>query len=129
MISVLIGILLAIHVVVCILLVFIVLMQRPRSEGLGTAFGGAVTDTLFGSGAGNVLTNITKWLGTIFFITTLSLAYLYSHREPPSKLGQKLQNASMPQAAPLSTNALPAAPKLPAGPAEQPISAAPPAGK
>jgi preprotein translocase subunit SecG len=76
----LIVILLIIHVIVCVLLLLIVLMQRPRSEGLGTAFGSAVTDTLFGSSTGNVLTKITTWLGIIFFATTLSLAYLYSHQ-------------------------------------------------
>ncbi|NUN92767.1 MAG: preprotein translocase subunit SecG, partial [Verrucomicrobiae bacterium] len=51
----LIGFLLTIHVIVSVLLVLLVLMQRPKSEGLGTAFGGGVADSLFGSGAGNVL--------------------------------------------------------------------------
>ncbi len=37
--AILIGFLLTVHVIVCILLVLIILMQRPRSEGLGTAFG------------------------------------------------------------------------------------------
>ena len=52
MTSILIGFLLTVHVIVCVLLILIVLMQRPKSEGLGTTFGGGVTDTLFGSGAG-----------------------------------------------------------------------------
>ncbi len=94
MIDIFIGFLLAVHIVVCLLLTFIVLMQRPRSEGLGTAFGSAVTDTLFGSSTGNVLTKMTTWLGTIFFITTVSLAYLYTHHKPSSKLGSELQEAS-----------------------------------
>ncbi len=89
--NIIIGVLLAIHVLVCILLVLIVLMQRPRSEGLGTAFGGGVADTLFGSSAGNVLTKITTWLGIIFFVTTISLAFLYSHRPTSSGLGSKLK--------------------------------------
>ncbi len=101
-ISILIGFLLTVHVIVCILLIMIVLMQRPKSEGLGTTFGGGVTDTLFGSGAGNVLTNITRWLGTVFFITTMLLAYLYSHREPTSTLGSKMAapDVTMTNAAP-----------------------------
>ena len=89
----LIGFLLTVHVVVCVLLVLIVLMQRPKSEGLGTAFGGGVTDSLFGSSAGNVLTKITTWLGVIFFITTISLALLYSRATATKKasLGAKLK--------------------------------------
>ena len=102
MIGILIPILLIIHVIVCILLLLIVLMQRPRSEGLGTAFGGNVADTLFGSSAGNVLTKITTGLGVAFFITTILLAYLYSHRSPAvggSKLGRKLPGNPVPEAA------------------------------
>lgn len=88
----LIGFLLAVHVTACVLLVLIVLMQRPKSEGLGTAFGGGVADSLFGSSAGNVLTKITTWLGIIFFITTVSLALLYSRETATRKgtLGAKL---------------------------------------
>src|ERR1700675_1026692 len=93
MIPIRIGFLLTVHVIVCILLILIVLMQRPKGEGLGTTFGGGGTDTLFGSGAGNVLTKNTTWLGTIFFITTVVLAYLYSHREQSDSLGSKMKAA------------------------------------
>lgn len=96
------GFLLTLHVIVCILLLLIVLMQRPRSEGLGTAFGGGVTDTLFGSSAGNVLTKITTWLGTIFFLTTISLAYLYSNHgfigKKGNGLGERMKSAPVKQA-------------------------------
>lgn len=90
--GILIGFLLTLHVIVCVLLVLIVLMQRPKSEGLGTAFGGGVTDSLFGSSTGNVLTKITTWLGVIFFLTTVSLALLYSRATAAKKssLGAKL---------------------------------------
>lgn len=89
----LIGFLLTVHVIACVLLVLLVLMQRPKSEGLGTAFGGGVADSLFGSSAGNVLTKITTWLGVIFFITTISLALLYSRGNAAKKasLGAKLK--------------------------------------
>ncbi|MCC7519282.1 MAG: preprotein translocase subunit SecG [Verrucomicrobiae bacterium] len=94
--GVLIGFLLTIHVIVSVLLVLIILMQRPKSEGLGTAFGGGVTDSLFGSSAGNVLTKITTWLGIIFFLTTISLALLYSRVSAGKKsdLGARLGAAS-----------------------------------
>jgi preprotein translocase subunit SecG len=115
------GILLTVHVVVSLFLILIILMQRPRSEGLGTAFGSAVTDTLFGSGAGNVLTKITTWFSVVFFATTLCLAYIYSHNRPTSSvLGEQLkatdENLIPPQVLPL-TNSFPPIVPLEASPA------------
>ena len=94
--TILTGILLTIHIIACILLVLIILMQRPRNEGLGTTFGGGVTDTLFGSGAGNVLTKITTWLALIFFATTISLAWINSHRESGKSLKSHLIETTVP---------------------------------
>ncbi|MEM9446627.1 MAG: preprotein translocase subunit SecG [Verrucomicrobiota bacterium] len=71
---------LAVFVVCSVLLVLVVLMQRPRNEGLGTAFGGGVTDTVFGAQTSDVLTKLTIWLGGIFFVCTLGLAILYSQQ-------------------------------------------------
>ncbi len=98
----LIGFLLTVHVLTCILLLLIILMQQPRSEGLGTAFGGGVADTLFGSNAGNVLTKITTGLTVTFFLTTFSLAWLYSHRNTSTDLERRLRT---PVAAEMDTNA------------------------
>jgi len=59
----------------CLFLVLLVLVQLPKKEaGLGTSFGGGATDALFGSGAGNVLTKLTKWCAILF----LSLCLLLS---------------------------------------------------
>ncbi len=115
MTGILIGVLLTTHVIVSVLLLLIILMQRPRSEGLGTAFGGNVADTLFGSGAGNVLTKITAWLATIFFVTTITLAYLYSHRDTSSSLSKKLAGKPVAESTLTATNKPPitSAPPLP----------------
>ena len=56
--QIVINILLVIHVLVSLLIVFLVLMQRPKNEGLGAAFGGGVTDNLFGAQTTNVLQTI-----------------------------------------------------------------------
>ena len=80
MLSLFINLLLAIHVVVSLLIVFIVLMQRPKSEGLGAAFGGGMTENLFGAQTSNVLANFTRWLGGIFFFLTLLLSILYARQ-------------------------------------------------
>jgi preprotein translocase subunit SecG len=51
-------------------------MQRPRSEGLGSAFGGGITDNVFGSQTTNVLAKFTTWMGIAFFAITLLLSIL-----------------------------------------------------
>lgn len=76
--SILIPILIVFHVAICLLMVLVVLMQRPRSEGLGAAFGGGMTDNLFGAQTTHVLQKFTVWLGGGFFALTLLLAILYS---------------------------------------------------
>lgn len=78
MVSILINILLAIHVIVSLLIILVVLMQRPKNEGLGAAFGGGMTENLFGAQTTNVLANFTRWLGGIFFVLTVSLSILYA---------------------------------------------------
>jgi preprotein translocase subunit SecG len=55
-------------------------MQRPKSEGLGAAFGGGVTENIFGAQTTNVLTKITGWLAAIFFLLTFVLSILYAHK-------------------------------------------------
>ena len=118
--NILIGFLLTIHVICCVLLVLFVLMQRPRQEGLGTAFGGGVTENLFGAGAGNILTKITTWLGIIFFATTIFLAYLYSHREQAVSLREKLRNLPAAETSPAKApSSIPAPSQSPPSPSSQ----------
>lgn len=74
--SIILSILIAIHVLVCALMILVVLMQRPRSEGLGSAFGGGITDNVFGSQTTNVLARFTTWMGIAFFSITLLLSIL-----------------------------------------------------
>lgn len=67
-------------IIVCILMIAVVLMQRPKSEGLGAAFGGGMTDNLFGAETTNVLSRFTVWLGGLFFLLTLVISILYVKR-------------------------------------------------
>jgi preprotein translocase subunit SecG len=76
----LINILLGIYVFVAVLMILIILMQRPKSEGLGAAFGGGVTENIFGAQTTNVLTKITGWFAAIFFLLTFVLSILYAHK-------------------------------------------------
>ena len=78
--SILINVLIAFHVLVCLLMVVVVLMQRPKNEGLGAAFGGGMTENIFGAQTTHVLQKFTVWLGIVFFALTLLLAILYAKR-------------------------------------------------
>src|SRR5260221_6472947 len=78
--QILINFLLAIYVLVALLMLLVILMQRPKSEGLGAAFGGGVTENIFGAQTTNVLVKFTGWLTVIFFALTFTLSVLYSHK-------------------------------------------------
>src|SRR5216683_7626341 len=78
--SILINLLLGLWIFVALLMVLVILMQRPKSEGLGAAFGGAVTENIFGAQTTNVLVKFTAWLAGIFFALTFTLSVLYSHK-------------------------------------------------
>jgi preprotein translocase subunit SecG len=104
--SILLSILLVFYVLVTLLMILVILMQRPKSEGLGAAFGGGVTENIFGAQTTNVLTKITGWLAGAFFALTFALSVLYAHRtNAPSGLRQELMKteanaAALPQAQP-----------------------------
>ncbi len=74
--SISINLLLVVFVIVCLLMALLILMQRPKQEGLGAAFGGGVTDQVFGARTTNVLQRGTVYLGSMFFILSLTLAIL-----------------------------------------------------
>lgn len=78
--NILINSLLVFEALVCLLMMFVILMQRPKSEGLGAAFGGGVTENIFGAQTTTVLTTATTWLASIFFVTILLLSILYAHK-------------------------------------------------
>lgn len=68
--------LIIIHVICCILLVAIVLLQVGRGRGMMGFLGSSTAETLFGSRTGDVLTKSTTVIAVIFMLTSLSLAYL-----------------------------------------------------
>lgn len=66
----------AIHIIVCILMTIVVLLQPGKSGDLGSIFGGS-TQTIFGAaGAVPFLAKLTRILAVVFFVTSLSLSYL-----------------------------------------------------
>jgi preprotein translocase subunit SecG len=85
--NIFIPILLTILVLVCVLLTLVVLMQRPRNEGLGAAFGSGVTENIFGAQTATVLTKATVYLGCTFFAVTLLLTILTARQSMTRRAG------------------------------------------
>ena len=68
--------LLVLHVMVCLVLILVVLLQRGKGSDMGSALGGGGSNTVFGSrGAGNFLTKLTTGAAIGFMLTSLSLSY------------------------------------------------------
>ena len=107
--QILINFLLAIYVLVTLLMVLVILMQRPKSEGLGAAFGGGMTENIFGAQTTNVLVKFTSWLAGIFFALTFALSVLYAHK---TSRDTGLRNELLKQ----QTNAQPSASAAPVNP-------------
>jgi preprotein translocase subunit SecG len=102
--NILINVVLAIDMLVAVVMTLVILMQRPKSEGLGAAFGGGVTENIFGAQTTNVLTKFTGWLAGIFFVLTFVLGLLYAQRSSSdSSLRRELM--AMPTAAPAESPA------------------------
>jgi preprotein translocase subunit SecG len=93
MLNVVFYVVLVVHVVSSLLLILTVLLQRPKSEGLGASFGGAITDSVFGAQTSDILVKASVWLGTIVLTATLALATIYSHTSTRSGINQKVLDA------------------------------------
>ena len=69
--------LVTLHIMACLVLVLVVLLQRGKGGDIGAALGGGSSNTVFGSrGAGNFLTKITTASAITFMVTSLTLSYL-----------------------------------------------------
>lgn len=98
-----IQLLFAVLVVVSLLLLGVVLMQRPKQEGLGAAFGAAITDQAFGARTTDVLKKATVYFGSAFMLICLVLGMLINkkhHQESESLLsGAMVQEVAKQEAA------------------------------
>jgi preprotein translocase subunit SecG len=110
--NLLINLCLVLFVLVAALMVLVILMQRPKSEGLGAAFGAGVTENIFGAQTTNVLVKFTTWLAGIFFALTFALSVLYAHHSVASSAFRrelmKTQGAPPTSPAPVKPQSSPA---------------------
>ncbi len=89
----------AILLIVCALLLLVVLMQRPKQEGLGAAFGAQMTDQAFGAQTTDVLKKGTVLFGTLFMLLCFVLGVLMTARHKASKSDLNVKQVEAPVAA------------------------------
>ncbi len=71
-----------VHILVALSVIGLVLLQHGKGADMGAAFGSGASGSLFGvSGSANFLSRATAVLVAMFFLTSLTLAYLSSHRD------------------------------------------------
>src|SRR6202051_725789 len=103
-----------IHVIVCLFLIAVVLLQSGKSGDLAAAFGGQGSQTAFGPrGAASVLSRATTWSAIIFMVTSITLSIFAARRTGAASVlsgGNPAQTKSQPA----TPSAPPAAPQNPA---------------
>jgi preprotein translocase subunit SecG len=82
MLTIVINLLTFVLILVSLFMLLVILMQRANSNaGMGSAFGGGVTESTFGAETTNILEKATKWAALAFFILALILYLLFMSRE------------------------------------------------
>jgi len=117
-----ITILTIIHILVCIFMVSIVLLQHGKGADIGATFGGS-GQSLFGTeGPVPIMNKVTTTVAVVFMVTSISLAYLSAHRTTSSVMGEYSAPAPIEQPAP-RTEPLPANVPMPATAPDEPAPA------
>ena len=90
------------HIMVCIFLVSIVLLQHGKGADIGATFGGG-GESLFGTeGPVPIMNKITTGVAVLFMVTSISLAYISAHSTTSSVMGGYEMQAPVEQAAPIA---------------------------
>ena len=111
---------LTLHVVACIVLVVLVLLQSGK-EGMGVIFGGGSSSLFGSSGAGGILVKLTAFIAVLFIITSLSYNVITSSKSPEESLVDKVEAVQIDEPAAPQT----AAPAQNNAPAENSTTPAP----
>src|ERR1017187_420419 len=107
---------LTVHVLVALGIIFLVLLQHGKGADMGAAFGSGSSGSLFGAtGSANFLSRTTAALAVVFFLTSLGLAYVATHK--PNRGASVMQGATSPPAAGVApAGEVPKPADAPAGP-------------
>ena len=113
-------VILSLHVLVCVLMILLVLLQSGKGGGFSGIFGGSSGDAVFSAPSGSqFLRKVTTWLAIGFFCTSLSLTYLTAHRSGRSVMQGPLATPPGAPAAPAAAPAAPGAEKPAPAPSDQ----------
>ncbi|MFZ0638952.1 MAG: preprotein translocase subunit SecG [Candidatus Acidiferrales bacterium] len=89
-------VLVTLHVLVCLMLIFVIMLQSGSAADLAGAFGGAGSQTAFGPrGAATFLTKATTWCAIVFMMSSLALSL---KRAPTTAQGSSILEQTMPTA-------------------------------
>jgi len=122
-------VILIVHVLAAVGLITLILLQQGKGADMGAAFGSGASSTVFGSqGSASFMTRSTAILATVFFITSLSLAYFTGQGVSRKSVTEKSVVETVDSKAPVAEDmpSVPAAPKTSPAPAESDV---PTAGK
>ena len=123
------GLILGVHVLLALMIIGLVLLQRGKGAEAGAGFGSGASGTVFGArGTSTLFSKLTAVFAGLFFVTSLTLAYLGSHAtaEPTSVLERAAQAAAAAAPNKAPPPALPTPPPQPAtAPEPQPTQPAP----
>jgi preprotein translocase subunit SecG len=107
------------HVLLAAAIIGLVLLQRGKGADAGAGFGAGASGTVFGArGSASFLSRTTAVLATLFFLTSLGLAYLFSQeKQPTSVVDTVQQEVPAPAPSPTPDLMLPPVSATPTGPA------------
>ena len=102
-----------IHILVCLFIIIVVLLQSGKSGDISAAFGGQGSQTAFGPrGAASALSKATTWSAVAFMVTSITLSVYASRRSGPTSVLQGVKSQ------PVKTQPAPS-PKVPTPPTQQ----------
>ncbi len=91
------NMILSLHIVVCVVLVILVLLQSGK-EGMGVIFGGGNSSVFGSAGAGGILTKLTAFMGVLFIVTCLSYNLMTSTKTEQESTILDIKLEEMPKA-------------------------------
>ncbi len=101
------------HIVICLVLLALILIQRTKAGDIGSSFGAGASTSMFGaSGATSFLVKLTTLFGVLFFATSLTLGILSMHYAKQ----HSVENAVIAAASQVDSSKTANAPVLPTGP-------------
>ena len=91
------GLILGVHVLLALMIIGLVLLQRGKGAEAGAGFGSGASGTVFGArGTSTLFSKLTAVFAGLFFVTSLTLAYLGSHAPARADLGAGARRGCKP---------------------------------